>query len=377
MPGMELYSGSGIFGTEDALDQGGAPASSTEPVVQRAPNTRYFEAALHIHMQQSAARQDAAQRVPNIGAIETTAHRDNIRAPNPESSRPQFSWAALSALIWPPASELSASMLHSPATDPRPGGVEDPVTADTSNRGLNNSEAPEFSPQCHGGPLEWNCEEGVAYWNKHTWKSFNTESKGLPSINVILDFLHKRQGPSGEAILDLFGEPEKKRGIDCVGCEPHDTWYRLPWLAGQEGQLHPGWQRAWHGCKFEAVYSIAYQGQLKESIDHSIDSNGGRALEGAPGVYLHKDATARKAAGSYSRWSPLFKDGHLWIAKWEAVVDRDDIITTLSRTDQWVQPARSVQLIALWVCGRTAEQMINGDEMALKWDPQMEANPFA
>ena len=141
---MELYSGSGISGTEDALDQGGAPASSTEPVVKRAPNTRYFEAALHIHMQQYAAQQDAAQRVPNIGAIETTAYLDNIRASNPESSRPQFNWAALSAHIWPPASELSASRLHSPATNPRLDGVEDPVTVDTGNRGLNNSDAPEF-----------------------------------------------------------------------------------------------------------------------------------------------------------------------------------------------------------------------------------------
>ena len=94
-------------------------------------------------------------------------------------------------------------------------------------------------------------------------------------------------------------------------------------------------------------------------------------------MYLHKDATAGKAAGSYSRWSPLRRDGYLWVAKWEVVVDRDDKITPPSKTDQWVQPARPVQLIALWVCGRTAEQMINGDEMALKWDPQMEANPFA
>ena len=160
-----------------------------------------------------------------------------------------------------------------------------------------------------------------------------------------------------------------------LGCEPHDTWYRLPWLA-HNGQCHPGWKRAWHGFKIEALYAIACCGQLKESTDHSIDGKGGRTLDGAPGVYVHGDATAEKAAGIYSRWSPICGDGYFWLARWEVRVNRLDKITPQGKTDQWVQPARAVQLVALWVCGRSAEQMEYGDEMALKWDPQMEANPF-
>jgi len=248
------------------------------------------------------------------------------------------------------------------------------TTVDTGNHGLSGSKAPEFSPQCHGGPLEWNSRQGIVHWNKLREARSNSDVKGTPSVNVILDFLRKRQGPGGEPILSWFGKPEKRKGMG-LGCEPHDTWYRLPWLA-HIGKCHTGWTRAWHGSKIEALYATACCGRLKESTDHSVDGKGGRTLGDAPGVYVHGDPTAGKAAGSYSRWSPLCGDGHYWLARWEVRVNRHDKITPQGRTDQWVQPAHAVQLVALWVCGRSAEQMEYGDEMALKWDPQMEANPF-
>ncbi len=51
--------------------------------------------------------------------------------------------------------------------------------------------------------------------------------------------------------------------------------------------------RAWHGCKFEVMYSILYHGVLFESCDKA---KGDRFFDGAPGVNVHKDGTSHKAA---------------------------------------------------------------------------------
>eukprot|EP00969_Alexandrium_andersonii_P190740 8425979-Alexandrium_andersonii.AAC.1 len=45
------------------------------------------------------------------------------------------------------------------------------------------------------------------------------------------------------------------------------------------------------------------------------------------------------------RYTPLCRNGILWSAKWEVRVDRSDRIA-VKNTDQWVQPERSVQLVA-------------------------------
>ena len=222
---------------------------------------------------------------------------------------------------------------------------------------------PTFSPDCRGGPLEWNCKQEKVSWGRNAYKLFDRFGKGTPSIEVLVEFLRKRPGPDGKPILTKFGEPALR----------DDGWYRLPY---QEGRLCPSWWvRAWHGCKLEGVYSIAYHGRLNESSRR----NGGRVLgEGvtdAPGVYVHKDDTAKKAE-FYMRWSPLCGDGYFWAAKWEVRVDRYDHIKPPGKTDQWIQPAHAVQLIALWVCGRSAEHMQFSAELALKWDPTMEANPL-
>ena len=44
-------------------------------------------------------------------------------------------------------------------------------------------------------------------------------------------------------------------------------------------------------------------------------------------------------------------------------------------TDQWVQRAYGVKLIALWICARTPADMYPGDPFSPAWDPDLEANP--
>ncbi len=91
-------------------------------------------------------------------------------------------------------------------------------------------------------------------------------------------------------VRDVLGEPS------LVG---ENVW-RFPWLAavcdirnthGQES-----WEKAWHGCKFEALRAILLAGELDESNDKS---NGERFFADAPGVYLWRDAM-RSMVDSYN-----------------------------------------------------------------------------
>ena len=117
----------------------------------------------------------------------------------------------------------------------------------------------------------------------------------------------------------------------------------------------PWWERAWHGCKLErgSTPFSNYHGRLLESRDLGV---GHRFLGDAPGVHCHNDGTQHKANG-YMRWVPLCLDDVFWGAKFEVLVDRNHCATVARKTDQWVQRARGVQLGALWVCGRVAQEM--------------------
>ena len=115
-----------------------------------------------------------------------------------------------------------------------------------------------------------------------------------------------------------------------------------------------------------------YHGHLAASCDRA---RGHRFFDDAPGVYVHKDGTHRKAC-NYTRFVPLFQDGVFWCAQWEVRVDRSDRVP-VKDTDQWVQEERSVQLVALWVCGRKFSDMEDGSEVSAAWDPLLEASPFS
>lgn len=99
-------------------------------------------------------------------------------------------------------------------------------------------------------------------------------------------------------------------------------------------------------------------------------------LTDAPGVYVHKEGTSHKAE-NYMRFVSICGDSIFWAAKWELLVDRARKVRAPQHTDQWVQDPSGVRLVALWLCGRTAEQMRAGDAFSREWRPELEANPLS
>ena len=92
-------------------------------------------------------------------------------------------------------------------------------------------------------------------------------------------------------------------------------------------------------------------------------------------MYFHNDKTLQKAENNI-RFVPLCGDGVFWAAKLEVLVNRAHRVKVPRKTDQWVQRAHGVRLAALWLCGRTMENMREGDEVATHWVPELEANPM-
>ena len=144
-------------------------------------------------------------------------------------------------------------------------------------------------------------------------------------------------------------------------------WFSFAWrgLSSTEDEKlrKEGWFRAWHGCKFEATYSIMYHEQIFESLE----STAGRAA-----VYCHKDGTSHKV-DHYARHVALCNDGVFWSAKWELRVDRTK--KRQDRSDQWLQRPEGVRLAALWICGKAAKDMHDKAKAQL-WQPDLEANPM-
>ena len=184
-----------------------------------------------------------------------------------------------------------------------------------------------------------------------------------PDIEIFLEFLNQRN------VLEKFCRPDYHEG----------GWYRLHWK-GMQNQWWvlrgDGWMRAWRGIKLVALYSIAEHGYLFESLDCNKDE-GERTLNGASGVYCHKDSTHVKA-NNYVRFVDLFGDGVFWAAQFELLVDPGKAVKLKKRTDQWAYLSEGVKITALWICARASTQMVDGDAVSIVgWNPLLEANPHA
>jgi len=262
------------------------------------------------------------------------------------------------------------------ATQPGRGSAES-----MKGREMDLQKAPPFDQNCNGTPLVWNQVKPLI-WGRRVKKrecfAYMRNSSLDESLHRVRDFLRMRRDAHGNPILDKL--------YDFSHGARSEGWHRFTW--GQyyddggdaalplvsPGKFGPSsdWQTAWHGCKFEALYSIMYHGRLFAS---SVAERGDRFHDSAPGVYVHKDATCAKT-GNYFRFVPLCRDGVFWAALWEVMVDRADRFP-VKGTDQWVQHERSVKLKALWLAGCTYEGMEPGWEVSEVWDPLLEANPFA
>ena len=136
-----------------------------------------------------------------------------------------------------------------------------------------------------------------------------------------------------------------------------DGWWRfgfLPYSDQQHLRSSEGdYQKAFHGLKMESVYSTAFHAKLAESDPDDWKST---TLQGAKGVYCHsagdestgKKDTSKKTS-SYMIHVNMFNDDVFYAARWELYVDRNRKVKPPKKTDQWIQPMESVDMVALWV----------------------------
>ena len=234
---------------------------------------------------------------------------------------------------------------------------------------------PAFSKDARGMPKDWNRSDTVPktdptralYWGRRAKNEVMSLQTCQRQVNVskIIEFLRKRPSPqadSGTSVAELLLPPIRW----------WHGWFCFPLRDFRDEADEDRWKRAWHGSKIEAMYSVLYHNELSESADVS---RGERFFAEMEGVYVHKDATASKA-NSYIRFTPLCGDSVFWAAKWEVRVDKRTFVKPRQKTDQWVFRATGVRLAALWVCGRTADEMVDGEAVARVWDPLLEAHPL-
>jgi len=238
------------------------------------------------------------------------------------------------------------------------------------------SRVPDFDDNARGTANDWNYVQEKVSWGAKGYKAFGGTSSRpprattYPRISVIEKFLTLRLDEDGRPILHRLGPPQPK----------DNGWWCFPWI-GADGlaasrvqqRIDAGWARAWHGTKLEALYSTMCDQRIAESRDHVA---GERAFEGMDGIYCHGDGLRWKAL-HYIRFASLLPDGVVWAALWELYVDRDRVVSKRGKsTDQWVQQVGSVELFALWICGRNFAALTPGhEELSIRWDPLLEANP--
>ena len=241
-----------------------------------------------------------------------------------------------------------------------------------------------FDPDSHGTPLHWNASDSAArgsddaalFWGSATKRYFDKSFRmrkvaEQQPLENIANFLHGRWLRNYGTLLDVLAPPVYQG----------DGWYKCVYRPFDSHSLpSPStWETAWHGCKLEALYSIIFDGHLRPS---DVDAGRGeRSFRGVPGVYCHKEATSHKAEG-YCNFVPLcvdrdgFWDGIFWAASMELLVDRGQSVTPPRKTDQWIQRAAGVKIVAVWLCGRNSSQMHRHSFVTRRWDSKLEANPW-
>jgi hypothetical protein len=242
---------------------------------------------------------------------------------------------------------------------------------------LQPGEIPDFDPEARGTPHHWNHVIKTRVWGKKTRHLGTFNESAQVDVGKVIKFLHRRLDSTGKPVTQFLGHfVDMSRGRA-------PGWYRGEWLGGvpSSGTLllsggldaeEPDWQKAWHGCRLEALYSIMCHGGLMASKSRA---RGERFFADAPGIYVFRDDLEHKAQ-SYMRFVPLFRDGVLWASQWEVLVDRSRKVSKKG-TDQWIQQEGSVQLKALWLYGRRAQDLETGWDWQENWDPRLEANPRA
>ena len=217
----------------------------------------------------------------------------------------------------------------------------------------------DFDSSCAGTPADWNaCPSEFVLTDKRRWQQLAfLEPRGPASEmdvpKFLQDFLSSRPGPHSESLLARLGRIEPEI----------NGWYRVPWLPLTSELPNPDdsqWQRGWHGCKMEALYSIMYHGCLFPS---SEDFEGSHYFAQYPGVYLHGDTLQWKSE-HYVRYVP-FSDDLIWATKWELVYAAWGSVKRGKKTDQVIQSPDSVKLAALWLSAYSVSSAPHGSGFSL------------
>ena len=233
---------------------------------------------------------------------------------------------------------------------------------------MNAATAPPFYNWAHGGPKMWNSKRTYCYWNKHVKKNFepNPVPDAVPDAGKVLDFLHLRTGPDGKDLSTRFSSAEPRPELG-------PFWFSFSWLK-HESSLRAvvgecDWHSAYHGSKFESVYSVSYWEGLLMSKD---STQGHNFFPGHPAIYVHKEF---KKCLFYTRFTPLCgEDGLMYRPVWEVTVDRRRKIHK-PNTDQWLQQPGSVIIKALLVEIMPLHAMQDGWSVCQVWNPALEGHP--
>jgi len=128
----------------------------------------------------------------------------------------------------------------------------------------------------------------------------------------------------------------------------------------------PGWEKAYHGTWWYAVWLILKSGIFLESNDRSLGHD-----YWEPGVYC---SPSLDTGLWYARPQILFGDGVYHRVIFELRVDPEQRKRDRKRGGvQWVFPSSAVALHAVWV--RSNAPPKNGEERVNEWDPELEAFP--
>lgn len=235
---------------------------------------------------------------------------------------------------------------------------------------------PTFDPAiARGRAQDWNAPDNVSpdsaeyrlFWGRPARVFFANLPETVPNICTVLNFLnHPSRTVRGRSALALLGPPMRQG----------DGWFSLHFKGFTNTRKQEckdcQWFRAWHGAKFEAIYSTLHDGKLAASRGKEY---GERCLPGRPGVYCYRDKFAHLAEG-YINFVPLGSDGVFWAAKWEVCVDRWNFISSKGHKNQWIQHEDGVHIVALWICGRSKSEMRDGRRVSRRWKPELEASPI-
>ena len=209
-------------------------------------------------------------------------------------------------------------------------------------------------------PLCCGCAKGTFM----TWKQFREHNhhfdRHAPVINVtdtVMCFLQQRVGPDRRPMSDsVLQFTRYNHNWVRLAIEPPEILAQLE-LNGKER----GMARAFHGTRFQCLYSILFGRQLIPGPE-------------APGVYMYSLMNRHKA----ERWMNLAElrdDGVYYGVLVEAIVDTNKQIKQRG-SNQIIQLPGSVHIVAVWVCARHWTGLNDDDFVQSTWSPEREVAPI-